>query len=186
MASTRIVETRTGSFAGGLWPGDPATRIRPFTPADDAFCRALFHEERAGQFAPLGLSNAVLAAMLDQQFDTQRMAYASRFPGAESFIIAHAGADVGRLIVTVEPTAPPSPVGHTIHLIDITIAAAARGRGIGSDIVESLVRAGHAAGASRMTLMVLQSNHAARRLYERLGFVARTDSVHMLMIRDLP
>jgi len=181
-----------GSIASRITLRDPDTRIRRLTAADDAFCRALFHEHRAVQFAPLGLSGTLLQTMLDQQYQAQRIAYAQRFPDAEHGIIEQAGAAVGRLIVALGQ--PPddshdgaaSPQGCTLHLVDITIAWAARRRGIGRDVIEGLARAGPALGATRFTLFVLQTNEAAQRLYERLGFIASGDGGHILMVRKLP
>lgn len=186
-------QTPAVPIVGQLSLTDPDSCTRRFTAADDAFCRALFHEHHAAEFAPLGLSNSGLHAMLNQQFDAQRFGYARQFPDAEQCIVVHAGSDVGRVIMTMQRSQPVLPEadakrslsGGTLHLIDITIAAAARRRGIGSDVIESLSRAAHALGATRFTLFVLQTNGAARRLYERLGFVATSDGVYIEMVRHL-
>jgi len=161
---------------------DPHSRIRRHTAADDAFCRTLFHEQRAPLFAALGLGDEALRMWLDQQYQAQRTSFAQRFPVAETCIVECAGAAVGRLVVTLGQP----PEGTTLHLVDITLAAAARNRGIGSDVIESLARTGHALCATRFTLLVLRSNEAALRLYQRLGFVATVDGTHVLMIRQLP
>ena len=170
---------------------DPVSRIRRLEAADESFVRELFQGERAAQFAPLGLSDAMLGALLDQQYHAQRAAYAHRFPDAGHFIIEHAGAGVGRLIVTFAdapevPEAHARSPGHVLHLVDIVLAAAWRNRGIGSDVIDSLARAGEAVGAVCFTLLVLQTNHAARRLYERLGFRALAEGVYVFMERKLP
>ena len=85
------------------------------------------------------------------------------------------------------PRAPPPrpPDGPALHLIDLAIAPAARHRGMGSDVIISLVRAGHALGARHFTLAVLHSNDAARRLYGRLGFSSAADGVYCAMVRHL-
>lgn len=183
----------TESIAGLFSSGDSVCKIRHPTAADESFCRSLFSENRAAQFAPLGLDENVLHAMLDQQFDAQRTSYARQFPNAETFIVAHAGVAVGRIILTLQQSPPvsneaiekASPDGLTLHMIDITIAAAARGRGIGSGVIDRLARVGHALGATRFTLSVLRTNDAARQLYERLGFVRASGDVHVLMVRHL-
>lgn len=182
-----------GRLEGHLRLDHPDSRIRPLAAGDDEFCRALFREQRAAQFAPLGLGDGALAAMLDQQFEAQRMAVSRRFPDALAFIIAHAGRDVGRLIVTLgarspgasDGTAPRPSDGLTLHLIDLAMVPGARNRGIGSDVINSLARAGRALGATHFTLSVLQTNEAARRLYERLGFSTAAEGVHTAMIRHL-
>lgn len=181
------------SIADLLSCTDPVCHIRQLTAADETFCRSLFFEHRAAEFAPLGPSENVLHALLDQQFEAQRIGYARQFPDAEHFIVVHAGIDVGRVILSLQRSPPVLPEadakqsqqGVTLHLIDIIIAAAARRRGIGSDVIDSLARAAHALGATRFTLSVLQTNDAARRLYERLGFVTADDGVHVAMVRHL-
>ncbi|QDM27459.1 GNAT family N-acetyltransferase [Tardiphaga sp. vice304] len=184
---------RTAALAGQLRLAHPGSRIRTHAAADDEFCRSLFREERAAQFSPLDLGDGALRAMLDQQFEAQRMATTRRFPDAEAFIIAHAGRDVGRLIVTFRAGSPAASEGTasrpsdspTLHLIDLALAPAARNCGIGSDVINSLARAGHALGAKHFTLSVLQSNEAARRLYGRLGFSTAADGVYSAMVRHL-
>ena len=182
-----------GRLEGHLRLDHPDSQIRPLAAADDVFSRALFREQRAAQFAPLGLGDGALAAMLDQQFKAQRMATTRRFPDAEAFVIVHAGCKVGRLIVTrragspagSEGTALRPSQGPALHLIDLAIVPAARNRGIGSDVINGLARAGNALGATRITLSVLQTNEAARRLYERLGFSTAADGVYTAMVRHL-
>ncbi|NVO13402.1 MAG: GNAT family N-acetyltransferase [Rhodoplanes sp.] len=190
------------TIVGRLVPSDPATVVRPLAPADEQFCRALFHEDRAARFASLGASGHLLATMLDQQFRAQQTGYGRSFPHAEHLLIEHVGAAVGRLIVAVERAALPMaatdetlPEGstslaragdRTVHLVDIVLAAAARGHGIGTDVINSLLRAAAGMGATRLTLAVLQTNDGARRLYERLGFVATTGGSHIVMVKSLP
>ena len=63
-----------------------------------------------------------------------------------------------------------------------------RGRGIGTDVIESLARAASAVGATRLTLSVLRANDRAGRLYARLGFTAIAADAgagHVLMVRPL-
>lgn len=188
------------TIVGRLAPNDPATIVRPLAAADEPFCRALFDEDRRAQFAPLDVGD-LMRTLLDQQFRARQIGYARAFPGAEHGVIEHAGAAVGRLIVDFARGAPPSagsgetasapavsfaPAKRAVHLIDIVIAAAARGRGIGTDVISSLADAALAAGATRLTLSVLQTNVRARRLYERLGFVAAVAGSHIAMVKPLP
>lgn len=190
------------AIVGRLAPNNPATIVRPLAAADEPFCRALFDEDRRAQFAPLDVGDLV-QALLDQQFRARQVGYARAFPGAEHGVIEHAGVAVGRLIVDFARGAPPSaasdetassplassaPAVRAVHLIDIVIAAAARGHGIGTDVISSLAHAALALGATRLTLSVLQTNDRARRLYERLGFVAAAAVAgsHIVMVKPLP
>lgn len=60
-----------------------------------------------------------------------------------------------------------------VGLFEITVAPDRRGRGLGRTITQGLLAWGRRAGARRSYLQVQQSNAAARRLYDSLGFVER-------------
>ncbi|WP_170149866.1 GNAT family N-acetyltransferase [Rhodoplanes roseus] len=165
------------TIVGALLPGDPATLVRPLAPADASFCRALFDQDRGAQLAPLG-DAALVRTLLDQQYRAQQIGYARACPNAEHAVIEHAGVPVGRLIVAV--------TGDAVHLVDIVLAVAARGCGIGTDVIGRLARTASARGAARLTLSVLQANERARRLYARLGFVAVATGSHVAMVKLLP
>ncbi len=57
-----------------------------------------------------------------------------------------------------------------IHINNIAMRPACRGQGLGTALMQQVLREGQALGATRATLEVRASNRAARRLYERLGF----------------
>jgi ribosomal protein S18 acetylase RimI-like enzyme len=158
-------------LAGRLQPQDVTIAIRPATPADGMFLRALYDEGAAPLFAPLGLPSAMLVVLLDQQFRAQQIGCATTFPQAEYLIVAWAGEPVGQLVVAVLPDA-------TMHLVDVALADRARGQGIGTDVLSALIAAATAARARRVTLSVRQSNGGGRRLYERFGFTERSSSNH--------
>lgn len=62
---------------------------------------------------------------------------------------------------------------HGRLLIDgLCVAAEARGRGVGTALIEALVRSPAAEGYRELHLEVIDSNLRARALYERLGFRA--------------
>jgi len=157
-----------GRLSGRVAPRNPDTALRPLTAADEAFARKLFQEERGAQFAPLGLNGAMLTALLDQQYRAQQAGYRAAFPQAERFVIEHRGKAAGQLMTALVESAGEL----TLHLIDITVSTDARGRGIGIDVVAALEQAACASGAIRFQLAVLDGNEAARRLYQRLGFIA--------------
>ena len=64
-----------------------------------------------------------------------------------------------------------SGVGE-MHLLNITIAPAARRRGHARRIVTELVRVCRSRRESRLWLEVRESNDEAREVYRRLGFAA--------------
>lgn len=57
-----------------------------------------------------------------------------------------------------------------LHINNIAIDPAHRGRGAGTRLLAAVLGEGAKLGARRATLEVRRSNVAARRLYERLGF----------------
>ena len=58
------------------------------------------------------------------------------------------------------------------HVMTVAVAAGARRRGVGVGLVRALLAEVRERGATAATLEVRESNEAARRLYERLGFVS--------------
>jgi ribosomal protein S18 acetylase RimI-like enzyme len=164
-AATRIV------------PRNPATLLRLATVSDEPFVRHLFDTARAGDFAAAGLPEAALELLLAQQFRVQAAGYAAQFPDAMSLIVLHRDAPVGRLMLVAGQ--------RSWHIVDIVLLPSVRKQGIGTDIIEAVISAAIADGAREITLSVLSSNAAARRLYARLGFVATGDGVHIPMARTL-
>lgn len=59
-----------------------------------------------------------------------------------------------------------------LHVNNLAVAHAHRRRGIATELMTFVLNEGARLGAHRATLEVRRSNDAARRLYERLGFVA--------------
>jgi ribosomal protein S18 acetylase RimI-like enzyme len=68
-----------------------------------------------------------------------------------------------------------------IRIMDITLAPAFRGRGIGSGLLRSLIS--EVEGSRRTVSIHVEINNPARRLYERLGFeYAGEHGVYLLMV----
>jgi GNAT superfamily N-acetyltransferase len=97
------------------------------------------------------------------QVRAQRAHLAEAWPDAQDWILVDAaGVDVGRLLVGRTPEA--------VHVLDVRVAAAHRGRGIGSAGLAALLAEADAEGLP--VELHVEPGNAARRLYERLGFVA--------------
>jgi ribosomal protein S18 acetylase RimI-like enzyme len=169
------------SIAGLIVPGSPQTTIRPVRAADEPFLRALFYDDRAAEFVGMGLPEAMVTLLLDQQLRAQQAGYRQTCPEAEYLLIEHAAAPVGRLTVALL-AGETSPA---LHILDMVVLTAARRRGIGTDVIESLARAARDIGATRLSLEVLFSNAHARRLYERLGFIATDAGFNIAMVKRL-
>jgi ribosomal protein S18 acetylase RimI-like enzyme len=70
---------------------------------------------------------------------------------------------------------------RTAHVTDLYVRPEARGEGVGRELLAGVVTPAREAGLDHVSLEVLLANHDARRLYDRLGFVA----VDMFMVAPL-
>jgi ribosomal protein S18 acetylase RimI-like enzyme len=68
----------------------------------------------------------------------------------------------------------PIPTGFRAWIEDVIVDEAARGRGIGEALTKKALDLAEAAGARTVDLTTRTHREAAGRLYERVGFSART------------
>lgn len=145
--------------------------LRLVRPDDEAFLHELYASTRAAELAAYGWDEAQQAAFLSLQFRGQQAHYAE-YPHADERIILNDAQPIGRLFV--------SRLAQEIRLVDIALLPAWRGQGIGAQLIADLL-----AEAARVGLPVrlhVEKFNAARRLYERLGFVVVSDTgAHYLM-----
>ena len=129
---------------------------------------------RALELAHVPWDKATRQAFIEQQFAAQDAHYREHYPGATLDVIEVDGKPVGRLYV--------HRGGGDIRIMDIALAPAYRGRGIGGELLRSLIAE---AAASQRTLSIhVEVNNPARRLYERLGFrPAGEHGVYLLLER---
>lgn len=135
-------------------------QLRSARPEDEELLFQLFRSARAPELAPLGWSAKQVDAFLRQQFRAQSEHYRRELPGAQFDVIELGGAPVGRFYVWRTP--------ERVDLVDITLFAPARGKGIGTRLIQALVD--QAAGANRTVRLYVEQENRARRLYTRLGF----------------
>lgn len=138
--------------------------LRPEQPEDTSFVFQLFSETRLADIASLPWSESQKETFLQQQFALQVRHYRTTYSAARFSIIQHENMPknmpIGRFYVDRSD--------HEIRVIDITIAPAYRARGIGSELLQSLVSEARTTGQA-VRLHVERRNQAMR-LYERLGF----------------
>ena len=150
------------------------TRLRPVTGADRAFLTALYAGTREQELAMLGWDDATKAAFVEHQFTAQDAHYREHYPGATLDVIEVDGEPAGRLYVHRGPS--------DIRIMDIALAPAFRGRGIGSALLGDLIAEAESSG--RKLSIHVEMDNPARRLYERLGFApAGEHGVYVLMER---
>jgi ribosomal protein S18 acetylase RimI-like enzyme len=139
----------------------PALQLRPAQPADEPWQRQLFASLR-------GLEPAMLAAcppLLEQQWQLQQ-AFLNGYPGALTRIICSASRAIG--IITLHQGT------SAWRLLEIGLEPDCRGQGIGQRLLQGLMKFADSQGQT-LELAVMRHNPALR-LYQRLGFVAWTES----------
>ena len=78
----------------------------------------------------------------------------------------------------------PIPTGVRAWIEDVIVDEAARGQGIGEALTVRALRLAEAAGARTVDLTSRPSREAAGRLYERLGFQARSTRLYRYTFAD--
>ncbi|SFV08849.1 Ribosomal protein S18 acetylase RimI [Methylobacterium sp. 174MFSha1.1] len=147
--------------AGFAPPSAPGLTLTPCRPADLPFLHRLYRSTREDEMAATGWDAGFVRTFCDQQFAAQHRDWIGRFPAAAFLLIRRGRDPVGRLYVDAAPAA--------LHVIDISLTPAVRGRGFGTALLTALI--GQAAAGGRIvTLAVDPLNQRARSLYRRLGF----------------
>lgn len=136
--------------------------VRPAQPADAAFLRALYAGFRAAELALVPWSAAEKAAFADDQFRLQHRHFTRAGTATDFWILMQGPGAVGRLYL--ERGFPDW------RIVDIGLVPEARGRGLGSALLEWIKAAAVAAGAKGVTLQVATTNPRARALYRRHDF----------------
>jgi ribosomal protein S18 acetylase RimI-like enzyme len=139
--------------------------LRCAQPTDQPFLRALYLDTHP-EFAQL--PPEVADGLVELQLRAQRTGYLASYPAATDQLIELAGVPVGRCWTNLSET--------ELGLLDLAVLSGHRRQGIGQTVLDGLhARAAQAGLALRLS--VWQDNFAARRLYDRLGFVVQ-DEVH--------
>ena len=136
--------------------------LRPAGPEDYEELVRVYASTRADELAQVTWwTDEQKLAFCRQQYEAQKTEYDARYPDAQYDVILLDGQTAGRLWVGRDE--------EQIRMLDIAVLPWARGRGIGTAVVTSLIEEARAAG-KRLRHMVFMLNTDARRFYERLGF----------------
>jgi ribosomal protein S18 acetylase RimI-like enzyme len=150
------------------------TRLRPVEDADRDFLVGLYGGTREQELAHVPWDAAAKGAFIEQQFAAQDAHYRSNYPGATLDVIEVDGSPAGRLFVYRGR--------DDIRIMDIALAPRFRGRGIGTELLRSLMAEADASG--RKLSIHVEMNNPARTLYDRLGFrPAGEHGVYLLLER---
>ncbi len=147
--------------------------LRPCATSDIEFLRELYGQVRADELAQVPWPTIQKTAFLDSQFALQHKHYLAHFSAADFLLLETAGESAGRLYLVRQ--APE------FLIVDISLLPQWRNHGIGSALIRHAQQLAQHAGAA-LNLHVDQRNYAARRLYQRLGFVVTSeDGAHLAM-----
>lgn len=148
--------------------------LRAVTSTDLPFLQAVYASTREVELALVDWDHARKAAFLAMQFQAQHRHYLTNYTDTAYCVIQSQNQDVGRLYVARWPS--------ELRIVELALLPAFRNRGIGGDILRSILREADAAGKP-VSVHVEQQN-PARALYERHGFVpVDTNGVYLLMQR---
>jgi ribosomal protein S18 acetylase RimI-like enzyme len=132
---------------------------------------------------------------LEQEAEFGEQVWRQRLGRAPSFLAWHDGVPAGTVTALPGNVAGLPDFPGAWHLVAVWVSPAARGRGIGRLLVQTVIDEAAAAGAPSVALWVFDANERARTLYERMGFRAtdltnarpgNPQDVEHLMIRELP
>ncbi len=150
--------------------------LRPETEDDVPFLMALYASTREAELAQVPWAPEQKAAFLAQQFQAQRTDYRARIADCRFDILEQGGVPVGRLYLQDRPA--------RLHIVDIALLPAWRGKGVGTAILEGLQAAGRESG--RGVGIFVEKFNPALRLYRRLGFADLADHEVYLEMEWLP
>jgi RimJ/RimL family protein N-acetyltransferase len=168
----------------------PDVVLRPVVAQDAPLLLRIYADTRADELALTDWDESRREQFVRMQFDAQNAHYTRHFPGSSHHIIVlrdfretseigpDSGRDIGRLWLDERDDA--------LHILDISLVTDARGKGIATRMLRDLAQRAHG-GGRRLSIFVEWPN-AARRLYERLGFVAvgQAQGIHQLMTWPAP
>ena len=138
-----------------------ATCLRPEASADAPFLLEVYASTRQEELAATGWPAEMRKPFLRMQFNAQRQGYRTAFPHAQFAIILSAGQTVGRIVI--------DRAEDGFLLVDIALLPEHRGRGIGTALLQNLLREAAVAGKP-VRLSVLKGQRAVQ-FYQHLGFV---------------
>jgi GNAT superfamily N-acetyltransferase len=146
--------------------------LRTATQEDNAFLFKVYASTRAEEMERVPWDEAQKEAFLGMQWNAQQIHYRTYNPNATHDIILLDEDAVGRIYVARREA--------EIRIMDITILPEYRNRGLGTPLIEGLMR--EAALAHLPLTIFVESFNPSLRLFERLGFsMVKSDGVNQLM-----
>jgi ribosomal protein S18 acetylase RimI-like enzyme len=153
--------------------GSSVLSLRPIQAEDEALLVRVFASTREVEKQAVRWKIGEWEAFIKLQYRAQKSHYVSHFPTAAHDIILCDKEPAGRLWV--------HQAEDEIRLLDIALLPEHRSQGIGTHLIQGLQKEATRARVPLRHSVELE-NPRARKLYERLGFVAiKTRGLHTLM-----
>ena len=146
-------------------------------PSDEPFLYRTFASTRAEEMALTGWNAEQQEAFLRMQYEAQRRSYLMQLPNAKYWVIRCDGNAVGRLII--------DRTSEEIHVVDIALLPEFRKRGIGTALMQAIIK--EASHAGKTVRLHVERFNPALRWYERLGFsVVNSGPIYLEMVWRAP
>jgi ribosomal protein S18 acetylase RimI-like enzyme len=145
---------------------------RPVAEDDRAFLLNLYASTRATEMAMVPWTEEQKQAFVESQFAAQLRGYADTYPDAVHEILSVSGELVGRVYLSRE--------AERLQILDITIAPAARNRGIGTRVLREILA--EADDAHKAVSVYVEPYNPSLRLFTRLGFAVASQEEFQLLL----
>jgi ribosomal protein S18 acetylase RimI-like enzyme len=151
--------------------------LRPRRKSDEEFLRLAYATTREEELNSVVLPSGFREAFLIHQFDAQQKHFETFFQNLDYQIVEFDGEPVGRFCLLWEDT--------SVHVVDITVITAFRGKKIGSALMEALVKEADAKGITA-SLMYDKLKPYMEKFYNRYGFkITKEYPTHFFMERPV-
>ena len=147
----------------------------PIAQIDESFLFRLYSTTREEEMSFVDWSDDQKTAFLKSQFSAQNNHYFTKYPQAAFQIINLNEEKIGRLYL--------AELDNEIRIIDLTIVPEKRNWGIGTTLINEIIR--DAENKKKPVQIYLELNNRSGNLFSRLGFeVSSTDGVFQLWRRE--
>lgn len=102
--------------------------------------------------------------------------------GATTLLVARDGSSGNRVVGALALVMFRIPSGLNAIIEDVVVDSVARGKGVGSALVNAAIAIARERGAKKVDLTSRPEREAANRLYPKLGFVKRNTTVYRYTI----
>ncbi len=149
--------------------------LRPVEKKDDSFIETVYRSTREDELKTTNWTEQQKKAFIIMQSMAQLAEYKIKFPGAAFRIIIYNKQDAGRFYTWENE--------DEIRLIDITLLPQFRGKGIGTSLLQKLIK--RSDKVQKKISLHVEPGNPALQLYRRLGFIhIKNNGRHYYMEKD--